>query len=321
MIHNTVILTCKETADWLREQDDILILTHRRPDGDTLGSAAGLCVGLRAIGKNAYLLENPETTPRYLKYVAPYLAPSNFVPGVMVIVDTADAGILAVNAPPNAEMADLCIDHHASNTGYAKYTCLDPTRASCGEVVYDILLFLTGEICAEMALPLYVALATDTGCFQYANVTENTLLVASKLIAAGADHWSVNKALFRTKSRARMALDGALYSGLQYHYEGQVAIAVVTLELLAQTGVTEDDLDDIAAIPTQAQGVKVGIIVRELEEGGCKISVRTTPGSNANIIAQKFGGGGHTMAAGCHIMAEPEVAAAALVTAAGEALG
>ena len=321
MAQKTVQLTSKETAAWLKARDGFLILTHRRPDGDTLGSAAGLCSGLRAIGKSAYILENPETTERYLKYVAAFLAPPDFVPAYIITVDTANAGLLAVNADSYLKRIDLSIDHHISNTEYAEYSCLDASLSSCGELVYEVLIALKGDISAAEALPLYVAVTTDTGCFQYANVTANTLAVASALVAKGADHRSVNKALFRTKSRSRMALDGALYSSLQYHHEGQIALGLVTLALMAETGVTEDDLDDIATIPNQAKGVKVGIIVRELHTGECKASVRTSPGIDANLICKTFGGGGHNMAAGCFVDADPETAAAALVTAARKALG
>ena len=312
----TTRLTCKETAEWLRERDDFLILTHRRPDGDTLGSAAGLCSGLREIGKRAYLLENPETTERYLEYVAPYAASADFVPRFVISVDTADAGILQNNATPYLERVDLCIDHHGSCTGYAAFTCLEAEKASCGEVVYDVLMALSGKVSAESALPLYVALATDTGCFVYANVTADTLCVAGELLRAGADHVTVNKKLFRTKSRGRIALDGALFSSLAFYCGGQVAVCVVTQALLTECGVTEDDLDDIATIPNQVEGVRIGIVVKELPVGGCRVSVRTVPGVNANVICQKFGGGGHSMAAGCTVDASPSEAARRLVEAA-----
>ena len=118
-----------------------------------------------------------------------------------------------------------------------------------------------------------------------------------------------------------MALDGALLSGLRFYHQDQVAVAVVTLALMAQTGVTEDDLDDIAAIPNLAEGVLVGIVVKELREGGCKVSVRSAPGVDSNAICQRFGGGGHPMAAGCTVDLTPEKTAEALVEAAGDALG
>ena len=316
----TTRLTNKEVAQWLRERDNFLILTHRRPDGDTLGSGAGLCAALREIGKRAYMLPNPETTERYMEYVAEYLAPAEFVPQTIVTVDTADVGILQVNGGAYAQGVDLCIDHHASNTGYASYTYLD-NAASCGETVYDVLQALTGTISKASALPLYVAVSTDTGCFVYANVTAHTLLVASDLIAAGADHAGVNKKLFRTKTRARIALDGAIFSSLQYYHQDQVAVVVLTQELMTRCGVTEDDLDDVAAIPNQVEGVRIGIVVRELPEGGCKISVRTAPSVNANTICQHFGGGGHAMAAGCTIDETPEVAVRLLVAVSAGALG
>ena len=319
-MNETTRLTSEETAQWLRERDDFLILTHRRPDGDTLGSGAGLCAALREIGKRAYMLPNPETTERYMEYVADYLAPANFVPQTIVTVDTADVGILQVNGEVYADRIDLCIDHHTSNTGYAAYTCLDDA-ASCGETVYDVLMALSGTVSAASALPLYVAVSTDTGCFAYANVTAHTLLVASELVRAGADHAAVNKKLFRTKSKGRIALDGAILSSLDYFADGQIAIAVSTQALMTACGVTEDDLDDVAAMPGQVEGVGIGILVKELPTGACKISVRARPPVDANAICQQFGGGGHRMAAGCQIDASPEEAAKLIVAAAEGALG
>jgi len=319
-MNETRRLTSKATANWLRERDNFLILTHTRPDGDTLGSAAGLCSGLRSVGKTAYVLENPETTERYLDYVAPYLAPAGFAPEFILAVDTADAEILAKNAGDYRDRVDLAIDHHPSYTGYAKYTCLEADRAACGEVVYHVLMELSGAISAEAALPLYVALSTDTGCFSYANTTGETFQVAGALLNAGADHRFVNKMLFRTKTRARMALDGELYTSLRYAHGDRVAVAVVTQELLARTGATENDLDDIAAIPGQVEGVLVGITVKEQSDGKCKVSVRTSPGVDANRICQNFGGGGHIMAGGCTIDASPEDTVTALLTAVGEVL-
>jgi len=265
------------------------------------------------------MLENPETTERYVEYVADYLAPAEFVPQTVVTVDTADLGILQVNGGTYAGRVDLSIDHHTSNTGYGAYTCLD-NAASCGETVYDVLRVLTETVSAAVALPLYVAVSTDTGCFVYANVTAHTLQVASELVAAGADHAAVNKKLFRTKSKGRIALDGAILSSLAYFAEGQIAVAVLTQELMSACGVTEDDLDDVAAMPGQVAGVRIGILVKELPSGACKISVRARPPVDANVICQQFGGGGHRMAAGCQIEASSEEAAWLIVAAAEGAL-
>jgi len=302
------------------ERDGFLLLTHRRPDGDALGAAAGLCVALRKLGKTAYLLENPDTTERYKGYVADYLAPADYQPQAVIAVDTASCGIMQTNAGLYLDQIDLAIDHHTSYTDYAAYTCLDADKAACGEVVYEVILALGVEVTAEIATPLYVAITTDTGCFQYANTTADTLCVASALVRAGAEHWAVNKALFRTKSRARVAFDGAFLAGLRYHYNDRVAVAVVTRTMMAETGVTEDDLDDIAAIPGQVEGVLVGIVVKELPAEGCKVSVRTVSGISANQICKQFGGGGHPMAAGCEVQQPPEETVALLLQACEEQL-
>jgi len=316
----TAKLRSKEAAAWLWERDDFLILTHRRPDGDTLGSAAGLCQALWELGKDAYVLENPETTARYQAMIAPYIAPSDFLPQVVLTVDTADAEILQKNAGPYLDRIDLAIDHHGSHRNYAAHLCLNADRASCGEVVYDILRALGSEISAEVATPLYVALSTDTGCFVYANTTANTLETAGALIRAGADYRRVNKQLFRTKSRARIALDGVMFSSLRYYGGDEIAVLILTLATMEQCGVTEDDLDDVATIPNMVEGVRIGIVVRELPTGGSKVSVRTAPTADANAICQAFGGGGHPMAAGCVVDASPEETAAKLVAVAEAAL-
>lgn len=309
-------LSLLETAQWLSAHNDFLILTHRRPDGDTLGSAAGLCVLLRTLGKRAYVLENPETTARYAPYVRDYHASADFQAKTIVSVDTADAAILASNAQCYAERVDLSIDHHGSNTGYAAYRCLNAARAACGEVIYELARLLCGEISPALALPLYVAVATDTGCFLYGNVTPDTMRIAGSLMQTGIDAAGINKTLFHTKSRARIALEGALYSNLQYAHDGRLAISVVTQALLAQTRALEDDMDDIANLPNQVAGVCIGITVKEVPEGGaCKISVRSLPGIDANAICKQFGGGGHKQAAGCLIKSTPEEAVRALIAA------
>ena len=309
----TTRLTNNETAAWLLERDGFLLLTHRRPDGDTLGSAAGLCAALRAMGKQAYLLENPETTARYAGYVSSYVAPSDFVPQTVVTLDTADAEILQKNAMDYPARVDLAIDHHASYTEYASYTCLQADKASCGEVVYAVILAMGVAISAEIALPLYVAISTDTGRFQFSSTTADTLEIAAALVRAGADNWSVNQALFGTKTRARLAFDGRFYTSLQFHYAGRVAVAVMTQAMMDETGVTEDDLDDVASIPIQVEGVLVGIVVKELPEGGAKASVRTVQGISANAICQRFGGGGHPLAAGCSMKLTPAEMVTALL--------
>ena len=298
-MNETVFLTTIETASWLETRDNFIIITHRRPDGDTIGCAGALARGLQEYGKTAYVLKNPETTPRYHRFVEEHLADDEYTPENVIIVDTASRELFPENASKYDGLVSLSIDHHPSNTLYADYTCLDGTFASCGEIVYEILLSLGATVDAKIADKLYVALSTDTGCFAYANTTANTLRLASELIKAGASHRELNKVLFRTKTRGRMKVEGKILSGLEFHYDGAIAISTITRRMMAEAGATEDDVDDISSIPGSIEGVSAGITIREMSaENDCKVSVRSGASVNSNDICERFGGGGHPMAAG-----------------------
>lgn len=290
-----------ETARWLEERDNFLILTHRRPDGDTLGSAAGLCQALREAGKNAFMLENPETTGQYRPYVEEYPAVLEFVPENVVAVDVAAEDMLQINGERFFGRIDLCIDHHPSNTLYARENCIDHKRAACGEIIFEILRELGRKISPRTATLLYIAVSTDTGCFRYGNTDANTLRVASMLVLAGAPNGKINKELFRTKSKGRIALEGRILSGIELIMDGKVAVAAVSVAAMDEASATEDDTDDIANLPGQLEGVIIGVTIREMKDGTCKISVRGTPETDANAICGRLGGGGHKMAAGCTV--------------------
>jgi len=295
----SMMLSMAETAEWLKTHDNYLILSHRRPDGDTVGCAGALAQGLRNIGKTAFVLPNPEITPRYACFIEDYLASEDYIPAHVIIVDTASTSLFPKNGDKYANSVSLCVDHHPSNTFYAQNTCLESLMASCGEVVFEILMELSGEICAKTAECIYVAVSTDTGCFSFANTTSNTLRVASLAVAAGAPNRKLNRKLFRTKSRARIKIEGMVNSGLEFYFNDKVAISSITSEMMSAAGADEDDVDDIASIPGSIDGVLVGITMRELTSPqDCKVSVRTSPAVNANAIAANFGGGGHAMAAG-----------------------
>lgn len=133
------MLTVEQTAALLRTFDNVLILTHVRPDGDTVGCAAALCAGLRALGRTAYLLPNPELTKTTAPYFAPYAAPEGFVPETVVSTDVATVSLLPENAKVYMGRIDLAIDHHPSFEHFGRANIVRPEAAACGELVYDIL--------------------------------------------------------------------------------------------------------------------------------------------------------------------------------------
>jgi len=292
-------MTTKEAAALLRRQDDVLILTHRRPDGDTVGCAAALCAALRQLGKRAYLLPNPDITDMNAVYAAPYWAPEGFEPSFVVSVDIAARGLFFPAAEAYFDRIGLAIDHHPSFEGFGAASCVDHTRAACGEIVYEICREL-GDLTEEIALPLYAAVATDTGCFVYANTTANTHAVAAALLETGIDYFPVNKRHFRTKSRRRIALEADILSNMEYFHEGRGVFLTIPLALMERVGATESDAEDLASLATIVEGVDCGALLRELRPGQWKLSLRTgTNGRvNATEACQRLGGGGHAMAAG-----------------------
>ena len=296
------MLSVKETAARLLGFDNILILTHVRPDGDTVGCAAALCAGLRALGKTAYLLPNPELTDTTAPYFRPYEAPADFLPDKVVSTDIATLGLLPENAKRYAGRIDLAIDHHPSFEHFGAANIVRPEAAACGELMYSILAHL-GPITAEMALPLYVAVSTDTGCFAYGNTTANTHAVAAALMSTGIDYHTVNKVFFRTKSRKRMQLEGAMLSTAEFYDRDRVAVLSVPMSLMEKVNATESDAEDLSALGGQIEGVDCAITMRELRPDVWKMSVRTGARINATQMCGLLGGGGHAAAAGCTVEA------------------
>lgn len=296
-------MTVFETAEFLRAHDNYMILTHTRPDGDTIGCAAGLCLALRGIGKQAFVLPNPEITPLFSNYVEGLTCEESYQPDTVVCVDIAARTMFPLNAGSWDEKADLTIDHHPSQEFYAKETCLDASCAACGEIVYEIAREL-GPVTKEIATPLYVAVSTDCGCFAYGNTTAHTHAVAAELTKCGIDLAALNKRHFRTKSWKRMQLEAAILGGMELHDEGCVAIASITLAMMDSIGATQNDTEDIANLVGALEGVKASVTIRELAPGKNKISLRTDPNwLNASHTCALLGGGGHAAASGATVEA------------------
>ena len=292
-----------ETAKLFRSRDNFLLVTHKNPDGDTLGSAAALCSALRRAGKTAYLFPNRETTEKYRSFSEPYHAPKDFTPAFTVAVDVASEKLL----PPDFEgRVDFCVDHHPSNTHYAVRSLIAPSKASCGEIVLQLIKALNGDVSEEEANLLYVAVSTDCGCFVYSNTKADTLRAAAELLECGADNQSLNVRLFRKVSRARIRIEGMIYSGMEFYRGGRISLATITRQMLRDSGATEEDLDDISGLAGRADGAVLSITVREQENGESRISLRSSPEVDCSEICAVFGGGGHAMAAGCTIQAPPE---------------
>ena len=293
-------LTVQEAAARLRQMDNVLLLTHVRPDGDTIGSAAALCQALRDMGKTAYLLYNPEITDTYAPYTAPYWAPADFAPAHIVSTDIAALNLLPDNAASYASRVELAIDHHGSHGFFAPNVCLDAEAAACGEIIYHIIQELTA-VTPAIAVALYVAISTDTGCFVYTNTTADTHRIAAALLETGIDVGPVNKVLFRTKSKTRLAMEARMVADMELYDSDRVVVMSIPLSLRQELHATEADIEELSSLAALVEGTDCGITLRELKPGKVKLSLRTGPRVDACAVCQRLGGGGHKAAAGATV--------------------
>ena len=293
--------TVQGAAQWLLQRDEFLILTHRRPDGDATGSALALCLGLRSLGKTAYIWENPQFTARYAQRLAGLTTKEMPETATIVAVDLATESLLPFGGEDFAGRIELCLDHHPSNTGYAAETLVQTECAGCGELIWDLLEAMDVNITKDMAEAVYIAISTDSGCFRFANTTARTFRTAAKAVEHGADIAPINRELFEIKTKGRLQLEARLMSQMEFYADGKVAIACLPQKWVEELAVTEDDLDSISGFPRAIDGVCVGVMVRDSEPGRAKMSVRTAAGYNASAYCARLGGGGHEAAAGCSI--------------------
>lgn len=306
--------TLARAAALLRAADHILILTHVRPDGDTAGSACALCLGLRSLGKTAYLAANPNPMARYDKSLLPYFAPADFRPAFFAAVDIPSPGQFPPGFAAPAGGVDLAVDHHGTNNGYARQTVLEPDSAAAGEIVYELLETMGVGLDRDMAEALYAAVSTDTNCFRTRGTTARTLRIAAALRETGFDAYGLTRRLFDTRSAARLRLEAALFGAMRFP-SPDVCVMVLPYETVTACGAVEDDMDKLSTLTLTPEGVETGLLLRGLADGSWKITVRSGGRVHAGRAAAALGGGGHADAAGAVVRGRPEELIAALLAA------
>ncbi|MBE5744687.1 MAG: bifunctional oligoribonuclease/PAP phosphatase NrnA [Clostridiales bacterium] len=303
--------TLQQIANRLKKAKKVAILTHMRPDGDALGSALALSRALEALG-----IENEVCTETEL--------PSNllFVDGLqtvkkaptkeydlLITLDCSDEQRLGALADEfvkaNRQKDTINVDHHISNTKYAKYNFVRECAANCMNVA-KLIEYLGVSIDKKTAEYLLLGLLTDSGNFAHDDVTEETLSLAARLVAAGADIHYYNYNLFKKQTKARAKLHAKTMSGMRFFFDDRFALITITREAMKQceadNGMTEGFVD----FPLNVDSVEVAASIMEVNYRQYKISLRTKTYADANKIAGTFGGGGHIRAAGCMLFGDLE---------------
>lgn len=298
------LISITEAAEFLATHDKYTVLTHAHPDGDTLGSGFALVSALRSLGKKANVL-CPDPIPHKFDYLTAE-GQQEFTPETVISVDVADDKLLGCLQDEYKDKVSLAIDHHSTNVGFAERLYLEGDSAAAAECVYRVIKEMGAEVTPFIASCLYTGMATDTGCFKFSNTTPRTHIFAAELMQYGADYDEINRVMFEVKTQSRLEMERRVLNGIEYICDGRCAIVTVTQAMIKETGCDSSDMDGIAAMSRQIEGVQIGITVREKADGRWKISLRTFEPYDAAAICQNFGGGGHKRAAGCEFETEAE---------------
>ncbi len=286
-------MTRHEAARFLLEADGFLILMHQRPDGDTVGSAAALCLGLRALGKRAFVLENPETDKKLTPFLEGLTKKEAENGDTVVAVDVPDIRLLPT-AWQQLPVA-LTVDHHIAAYPYARHLLADPGAAACGEIIWDVLTEMGVALDTAMARALYLAVSTDSHCFRFAATSAHTFRVAAACAETGADLYHINQVFFDSNSHAKLKLQGWIVENAKFYVNNTVAVCALPPEL--EKTVSADDSDSLSSFLRSIEGVQVSAFLRQADNG-VKLSMRAVPGYDVAQVCKCFGGGGHRAAAG-----------------------
>ena len=316
----TQFISDSRAAELLRQADNILLLAHQYPDGDTLGSNFALCQALRSMGKQVRVLCGDPIPEKY-DYMTAEVEMPDFEPEYICALDVADPKLLGPKLQAEyGHRVNLCIDHHGTNVGYAAYSCVDSSCAAATMLILRIIRLLGVELTPAIATCIYTGIATDTGCFKYSNADATAHRMAADCMDVGVPYEMINRVNFDMKSRARIELERLALEGMEFHHDGRVAMMTISNEMVQKSGAKENDLEGLPPIPRQIEGVWVGITLRQKADGNYKISVRTGTHADASAVCVLLGGGGHNRAAGCAVDGTLEEAKAAVLKAAEQAI-
>ena len=293
-------LSLRQLARYLKKHNNYIILTHASPDGDTLGSAYALYYALNEIGKVACVL-CPDVVPSKYDYFARTTDHVSRENATVVAVDVADVRLLGSLQEEFGTEIDLCIDHHISNTRFAKNLYLDDCAAATAESVYELIVQMKVNINDVTAKAIYTGLATDTGCFKYSNVTAKTHNIAAELYSYNIDAAEINRLMFDTKSKRLLQLEKMVLDAAEFHFEDKCMLLPVTAKMQEITGCSGTELEGIAVISRSIEGIKAGVTVKQTGDDEFKVSLRTFPPLDASAICKTLGGGGHKGAAGASL--------------------
>ena len=297
----------EEIGRAFRKHQRFAVLSHVRPDGDALGSQLALALSLKQLGKDVRVWNEDGMLEKYS-----FLARAELLTKPPSAAEEVDVAIALDTAIQNRLGTTLQairsakiwinIDHHPSNPGYGDLVCVDPTAPATGQILFELIKSEHLPLDRAIAENLYVAISTDTGSFQYPNTTARTFEIAAELVRAGVDVGRINQQVYENYPRRRVELLRELLRTMRFEGGGRVASFSLSLKTAAALGVLPEDNEGLIDHLRAIRGVIVAVFFEELADGKVRVSMRSkSKKADVCAICQKFGGGGHTLAAGARV--------------------
>lgn len=291
-----------KVIELIKAAETVAILGHEREDADSVGSCYAMKLALSAMGKKADCWFSDEIEPyiafmgrNYTVYSAEACVPEY---DLCLCIDCGDIKRIGNrSAIFDKAKHTACIDHHETNNGFAEADYIEADAAAAAEILYKIFMRMGVTLTDEIAKNLYTGISADTGSFKYSNVSSQTMEIAAQLLKFNIHHDEIARLLYDTITPDVMRFKGYVMSNIEAYVDGKLCMFCAGAELMKQFCVSDRDIGDIVNIPRKCAGCELAVSIRETADK-VKVSLRSNGGVSASEIAQKFGGGGHSRAAG-----------------------
>jgi phosphoesterase RecJ-like protein len=314
--------TVQDVAAAIRGRQSFVLTSHARPDGDAVGSQLALAFALKHLGKTVRLVDRDPVPALYRVFPG-----TDRIEVADRLTGTADALVTlecaTLERPEVAGLESLFainIDHHAGNTMYGAVNWFDASSAACGEMVADLIDTLDVPWTQDIAVHLFLAIATDTGGFRHGNITGRTFEICRRIAATGLEPARLARQIFDSYGLGRVRLTGALLNAMELYHDNRLAVLYYDDDLLASCGATADDTEGLVNLPLGARDVVTTTLIKKQSDGTFRVSLRSKGNIDVRAVAQIWGGGGHTNASGCTITEDLQESKRRLIEALGKAM-
>ncbi|RPJ78354.1 MAG: bifunctional oligoribonuclease/PAP phosphatase NrnA, partial [Acidobacteria bacterium] len=287
----------------LRRRNRILITSHLKPDGDSIGSQMALAGALRSLGKEVRVVNHDQASPPLLTFPwVEQIEIADRVDGEYEAVVVMECGDLARTGVEGLERYFLInIDHHPGNAMFGDINWFDASAAACGEMVFDVLQALDVPLTREIATHIYVAILTDTGSFHYSSISPRTFDICRQTLEAGVDPVAIARNVFDSNNIGRLRLFGAVLGGVELEDSGRLATIYLDRAMARAAGGTYDDTEGLINLPLTIKEIQAVVFFKEVSHSEYRISMRSKGDIDVGDVAKRFGGGGHKNASGCTV--------------------